>query len=114
MHIMIMILRDILLSGQQLKSNKTYSLKDLEKLDYLKLYSEGYSTILVKKLPDEKFTRFPINIALKNKIDTTINIGESANFVLKKDGKVEYIVINGFLQKVEKNRKFEGNGLTIK
>jgi len=98
----------------KVKSNKTYSIKDLEKLDYAKLYSDGYSTVLVKKLPDEKFTRFPINIALKNKIDTTINIGESANFVLKKNAKIEYIVVNGFLQKVEKNRKFEGNGLIIK
>ncbi len=98
----------------KVKSNKTYSLKDLEKLDFEKLYSEGYSTVLVKKLPEEKFTRFPINLALKNRIDTTINIGESANFVIKKDGKIEYIVINGFLQKIEKNRKFEGNGLIIK
>ncbi len=93
---------------------KVYSLNKIEKIDFCDLYSKGYSTILVKKLPDEKFTRLPINIALKNKIDTTINIGESANFVIKKDGKVEYIVINGFLQKVEKNRKFEGNGMIIK
>ena len=95
-------------------NDKVFSLKNLEDFDFYKLYSKGYSTILVKKLPDEKFTRLPINLALKNKIDTTINIGESANFVLKKNGKVEYIVINGFLQKVEKNRKFEGNGLVIK
>ena len=93
---------------------KVYPLNKLEKIEFYDLYSKGYSTILVKKLPNEKFTRLPINLALKNKIDTTINIGESANFVIKKDGKVEYIVINGFLQKIEKNRKFEGNGLIIK
>ena len=93
---------------------KVYPLNKLEKIDFYDLYPKGYSTILVKKLPDEKFTRFPINLALKNKIDTTINIGESANFVIKKDAKIEYSVINGFLQKVEKNRKFEGNGLVIK
>jgi hypothetical protein len=93
---------------------KVYPLNKLEKIEFYDLYSKGFSTILVKELPDEKFTRFPINLALKNKIDTTINIGESANFVIKKDSKVEYIVINGFLQKVEKNRKFEGNGLVIK
>lgn len=93
---------------------KVYPLNKLEKIDFYDLYQKGYSTILIKKLPDEKFTRFPINLALKNKIDTTINIDESANFVIKKDVKIEYIVINGFLQKVEKNRKFEGNGLVIK
>ncbi len=93
---------------------KVYPLSKLEKIDFYDLYSKGYSTILVKELPDEKFTRLPINLALKNRIDTTINIGESANFVIKKDKKVEYIVINGFLQKLEKDRKFIGNGLIIK
>jgi len=94
--------------------DKIFSLKELEDYDFNKLYSKGFSTILAKKLPEEKFTRLPINFALKNRIDTTVNIGEAANFILKKDGKVQYIVINGFLQKVEKNRKFEGNGLVIK
>jgi len=97
-----------------IKSNKIYKLKELEKLDFVNLYSEGYSTVMVKKLPDEKFTRLPINIALKNNIDTTINIGEMANFVLKKDSNIKYLVINGFLQKVEKDRKFNGNGLIVK
>ncbi len=93
---------------------KVYPLNKIEKIEFYDLYSKGYSTILVKKLPEEKFTRFPINLALKNRIETTINIGETANFVIKKNGKIEYIVTNGFLQKVEKNRKFEGNGLIIK
>lgn len=93
---------------------KTYSTKDLQNLDYFNLYSKGYSTVLVKKLPEEKYAKFPINIALKNKIDTTINIGEVANFVIKKSGKIEFIVLNGFLHKVDKNRKLEGNGLVIR
>ena len=93
---------------------KVYSLNKLEKIDFYDLYLKGYSTILVNELPDEKFTRLPINLALKNRIDTTINIGEPANFILKKDGTVYYVIINGFLQKIEKNRKFEGNGLVIK
>jgi len=94
--------------------DKVFSLKDLHDFYFYKLYSKGFSTILIKKLPEEKFTRLPINLALKNRIDTTINIGEPANFILKKDGKIEYIIINGFLQRIEKNRKFDGNGLVIK
>ena len=109
-----MILAAIQLKEHAVYDKKVFSLKDLKDYDFYKLYSKGFSTILVKKLPDEKFTRFPINVALKNKIDTTINLGEPANFIIKKDGKVEYIIINGFLQKIEKNRKFEGNGLVIK
>ncbi|MDT3696127.1 MAG: M14 family zinc carboxypeptidase [Ignavibacterium sp.] len=93
---------------------KVYSLKELKKLDCNEFYSKGYSTVLVNKLPDEKFSESLLNIALKNKIDTTINIGEIANFVIKKDDKIEYIVINGFLYKIDDDRKPEGNGLIIK
>ena len=95
-------------------NEKVFTLNELNKIDFNKLYAKGYSTILVKKLPDEKYFYHPINIALKDKIDTTINIGETANFVLKKNNKIEYIVINGFLHKINSDRNFEGNGLVIK
>lgn len=95
-------------------NEKVFTLNELNKIDFNKLYAKGYSTILVKKLPDEKYFYHPINIALKDKIDTTINIGETANFVLKKDDKIEYIVINGFLHKINSDRHFKGNGLVIK
>jgi hypothetical protein len=93
---------------------KVFRIDRLNKEDFFNLYSKGFSNILVKKLPEEKFSPYPINLALSNKIDTTINIGEPANFLLKKDKKIEYIIINGFLHKVEKGRKFEGNGLIIR
>lgn len=95
-------------------NEKVFTLNELNKIDFNKLYSKGYATILVKKLPDEKYFYHPINIALKDKIDTTINIGETANFVLKKNDKIEYIVINGFLHKINSDRHFKGNGLVIK
>lgn len=93
---------------------KAFTLKNLRDYDFTDLYSKGFSTVLVKKLPEERYSKFPINLALKGKIDTTINIGEPANFILKKDNKISYIIINGFLQKIEKNRKFEGNGMIIR
>jgi hypothetical protein len=93
---------------------KVFALKDLENYNFIDLYSKGYSTVIVKNLPEERYSRFPINLALKNRIDTTINIGEPANFILLKDNKLSYLIINGFLQKIEKNRIFEGNGLIIR
>ena len=93
---------------------KVFALNDLQDYDFTDLYSKGFSTVLVKELPEEKYSKFPINLALKSKIDTTINIGELANFILKKDDEISYIIINGFLQKIEKNRKFEGNGMIIR
>jgi len=93
---------------------KILSIKELKDYDYINLYSKGYATVHVKKLPEERYSKFPINLALKSKIDTTINIGEAANFTLKKDHKISYIIINGFLQKIENHRKFEGNGLIMR
>mgnify|MGYP005840086935 CR=1 FL=1 len=94
--------------------NKVYKSENLKKLDFFDFYSKGITNIIVNKLPDDKFSPLPINLTLSNKIDTTINIGEPANFLLKKDGKIEYVIINGFIQKVDKNRKFEGNGIIIR
>lgn len=93
---------------------KVYKSENLKKLDFFDFYSKGITNVIVNKLPDDKFSPLPINLSLSNKIDTTINIGEPANFLLKKDGKIEYVIINGFIQKVDKNRKFEGNGIIIR
>jgi hypothetical protein len=110
---------DLNLDGYKIQKAETYKdkifkLGELNNIDLYDIYSKGCTNIIVDKLPDGKFSDLPINLALSNKIDTTINIDEPANFVLKKNGKVEYVVINGFLQKVEKNRKFDGNGIIIR
>lgn len=111
--------KDIDLDGYKIQRAKTYSdkifkLDELNHIDLYDIYKSGCTNIIVDKLPDGKFFDLPINLTNSNKIDTTINIEEPANFVLKKDGKIEYIVVNGFVLKVEKNRKFEGNGLVIR
>lgn len=111
--------KDYEMSGYSLEQalvydEKVFTQKELEKIDLIKYYNKGYSTLLVKKLPEEKYSSLPINLALKNKIDTTITIGEQANFVLKKNNKIEYIIVNGFVNKIDKNRKIEGNGLVLK
>jgi hypothetical protein len=110
---------DLNLDGYKIQKAETYKdkifkLGELNNIDIYDIYSKGCTNIIVDKLPDRKFSDLPINLALSNKIDTTINIDEPANFVLKKNGKVEYVVINGFLQIVEKNRKFDGNGIIIR
>lgn len=89
---------------------------DLKKIDLYNLYKDGYSTVLIKEKQDKKYFPQPINLLLNDKevADSTINIGETANFILRKSGKIKYIIVNGFIQKVEKNRKFEGNGLVTK
>lgn len=95
-------------------TDKIFKLDELNNLSLFDIYSKGCTNIITDQLPEGKFFDSPINITYSDKIDTTINIDEPANFVLKKDGKIEYVVINGFIQKVEKNRKFEGNGIIIR
>lgn len=95
-------------------TNKTFSLNELNNLNLYDIYTKGCSNIIVSNLPDEKFSNLPINLTLSNKTDTTINLNEPANFILIKNGKIEYIVVNGYIQKVEQNRKFEGNGIILR
>ena len=111
--------KDINLNGYQIQkpetyTNKTFKLDEINNLDLYDIYNSGCTNIIVDKLPNGKFSDLPINLTTTNKIDTTINIEEPANFLLIKDEKIEYIVVNGFLQKLEKNEKFEGNGILIR
>lgn len=107
-------------SGYTIEPAKIYKKKaiknnDLKKIDLYSFYKDGYSTVLIKDKSDKKYFDQSINLLLNNKIDadTTINIGETANFIFKKAGKIKYIIVNGFIQKVEKERQFKGNGLVI-
>jgi hypothetical protein len=110
---------DIDLDGYKIQkaktyTNKTFLLNELNNLNLYDIYAKGCSNIIVANLTDENFYDLPINLTLSNKIDATINLNEPANFILIKNGKIEYIVVNGYPQKVEQNRKFEGNGIAIR
>lgn len=97
------------LSGFTLELGKTYpkkfnSLNDLAEINFQEFYKKGYTCILVNKKPDSKFTYLPINIKTPDyKNDNSSNklLGRSANFVIKKNGKIHYAVINGFLVNVK-------------
>ena len=92
---------------------KVFKLDELKRIDFKKYYDKGISTLIVKKMPGEKFTQFPINVVTNKKTDTSITIGEPANFILKRNNKIEYIIINGFINKPDKNWEIEGNGLLL-
>ena len=63
---------DFDLSGYELHQGNTYpkefsSMNDIKKLDFTKLYKQGYTSVLLKSKSDGKpFTNLPINIKLKN------------------------------------------------
>ncbi len=92
------------------------SLDDIINIDLFDYYSEGYTILTTGDSTDRRFTDLPINISNKDSKDalTIPGIGAPADFVLLRNGKVEYIMINGFLQKVSRGREFKGNGLIHK
>lgn len=105
------------LTGMTLEKGQTYSKRfsheaDVLKQDINKLYKKGYTNVIVKHKPDEKFTRIPFNLVEpKYKVDETLNLDESADFIIKQNGKVKYVMVNGFLYDVDNNLGEIKNGV---
>ncbi len=89
--------------------------KSLQKLDIYKLLQLGYTYIKIKKLPNKKATKLPINmVSTKFKVPTLdIKEGLNPTFLLQKNGKITHAVINGFLVDVESKNNNFGNGLVL-
>lgn len=109
---------DIDLSGYEIFDSKTFTNKiftgkDIERLNLSDFHSKGYTNIYFKGHNNSGFTNLPINLILdKNRtIKNSIEPGSSANFVLKKNGKTHYVVVNGFILDINRISDFTGNGL---
>lgn len=99
-------LEDFDFKGYELLPGKTYpkefsSMNEIKKLNFIKLYKEGYTSIILNAKSNSKsFTELPINIKLKNQSKNNSNqklLGRKANFIIKKNGEVHYVIINGFI-----------------
>ena len=97
---------DIDLDGYELYHGKTYpnqfsSINEINKLDFTKLYKEGYTSVILNSKSDGKpFTDLPINIQLKNQRKNNSNqklLGSNPNLIIKKNGEVHFAAINGFV-----------------
>lgn len=106
--------------GYTLDFGKVYSeiLQDtasLKTLDFSRLLSEGIAYVRMNNLPDEiDHTSYPVNIVPENfQLDAELQPGKMATFFLKKDGVVEYAVINGFLVKPEDAEEQVENALIL-
>jgi hypothetical protein len=91
-------------TGNELHHGKTYpkefsSMNEIKNLDFMKLYKEGYTNVILKSKNNGKpFTDLPINIKLKNEKYVNSNqklLGSKANFIIMKNGEVHYAIING-------------------
>ncbi len=108
------------LSGYEIQSGKIYSeekfkLSDISELEFYDYYKDGYTMLTTGDSIDIRFTEVPINITGSSYDPVNfLRIGGPADFVLSKNGRIEYVVVNGFIQKVKKGREFKGNGLIYK
>ncbi len=104
-------------SGYKIDSGKTFikefsNLKEVKKTDFSELLKKGYTNILFRNIK-EPVSNLPFNlITEKNRIDFAIKIGNNPTFILKKNGKNEYSVINGFIQNLN-TKTFQKNGLVF-
>lgn len=112
---------DVDLNGYELAEAKTYkekifSLKEIRSVSLTEIYKKGYTNLLVKNKIENEFFELPINIISNHnkELSTRFVIGAMPNFLIKRDAKVEYVVINGFLQRVSDNQNYFGNGIVIK
>ena len=93
------------------------SINDLLKLDALELFKEGYTNVLLRSDNYLKeFSELPFNIVLDGaaKIKSNINVEGDANFIIKKEDKVQYAVVNGFLYNLHNMKRTSGNGMVYR
>lgn len=109
-------------SGYAIVEGKVYpkilkSVKNLAKLDVYGLLQTGYAYLRIEELPaDKKEASVPINLISPNfKVSKlAINVGGDATFLLQKNGKIDYAVINGFLIDLNTKKSNFKNALIYK
>jgi len=97
--------RDIDVSGMQFAPAKIYmepfaSLADLEDTIVMGLLEKGYAAVIIEKaIPGEFLHRLPIRVFTKKSVEfpQQLALGNQADFFLRKEGKIIYAIINGYI-----------------
>ncbi|MDA3861068.1 MAG: M14 family zinc carboxypeptidase [Melioribacteraceae bacterium] len=86
---------------------------NLDETNITKILKEGFSFVQVDSIEhSEKFVKYPINVVMSGaKLNNKIGLGKAANFVLKKDGNVKLVCVNGFLFDIRSGKNYIQNGL---
>jgi hypothetical protein len=90
------------------------SLEDLEKINPVELYNKGYTNILLNNGEfATEYSNLPFNIILneKDKPKNLIKPDDAANFIIRMNDEVKYVVVNGFLIDVEKVNDWSDNSI---
>ncbi len=112
--------------GLQYKTGQTHpkiikNTSELEKIDFTEFYQNGYTSVGMDSIPGNyKYSLFPINIVDVSKMEISkINskpknplvLGRNPSFLLFKDDKVKYAVINGFVYDVANKKNMIKNSI---
>jgi hypothetical protein len=107
------------LSGYTVEPGKTkpeayHSLYELEKINPVQLYSEGYTNVIldIDNFQGE-YSHLQFNIIFEGKAipEGKIKPEESPNFIIKKNNEVKFVVVNGFLIAIDKVESWDGNSI---
>ena len=95
--------------------------EEFNKLDFKKLLQQGYTTVSVDSLPEEiRFTHYPINLIDSRKIaipknntipKPPISFSKNPTFLLTKNNKVVYAIVNGFVYDLTHDENGVTNGI---
>jgi hypothetical protein len=98
----------------KIKPEPYLSLEELDKINPAKLYSEGYTNVILSNKDFKgEYSHLPFNIILNGRtiLESKIKPEESPNFTIKKNNEVKYAVVNGFLIDIEKVESWNGNSI---
>ena len=106
-------------SGYTIKQGKVYAesfenMEDVMQLKPLELLKEGYTYMQVKNIPFNLLEfSLPVHIIAKTYLlpSLQLEVGVNPTFLLEKDGKPRYAVINGFLVDLESGKSDFKNAL---
>ena len=97
----------------KLFTDKVYTEQELENVNFTELFRNGFTAI--QSEVKSRFTNFPINIVVNSeKYNPTFLIGSVPDFQIIKDGKLKYILVNGFLYDFNSGINKIPNGVVIK
>lgn len=79
--------------------------QEVSKLDFNQFLQEGYTDVIVREAPDTSFLdNIPVNVVSRENYSNEISLGAMPNLVLKNGDEVRYVVVNGFLYDVKKEK----------
>lgn len=101
-------------NGYKIETGKNYvnNKKSLKKdSKYFELMKKGFTNIFMPNFKG-KISNLPFNIIKNKRINFPISVGSNPTFILKRGGKIEYLIINGFIQNLI-TKTFNNKGIVF-